>query len=311
MWTLDYRLFDMPKVPRLIFHLAAILPQTRCEMLLIKRIKQVEINNRFMEIFSRNSIPRALRYLILEKIPRNKFFFFFFDADGRRGANARPNKRKRAERGRRRTRVSCLRIFLVIFSVYLYCPLFIQCPSVLHGRVLARPGCRRRCRRLRRCRPASPSLLTPPPIYSKRCLLSKKFKAITNEPRELFTIRTFGSTVYDSIESMNLPIRCMQMLRACRGRGAPPRNSRSDFSCYRRRYVSPEPVAKKRATPPVLSPLRALICIPNYPLANTPSRARDMLLQSNESPRAYRVPVSDKYRLARSLCSPHSSPLGL
>lgn len=26
--------------------------------------------------------------------------------------------------------VSCLRIFLAIFSVYLYCPLFIQCPSV-------------------------------------------------------------------------------------------------------------------------------------------------------------------------------------
>lgn len=66
-----------------------------------------------------------------------------------------------------------------------------------------------------------------------------------------------------------------------------------------RRYVSSETVAKKRATSPVLSPLRALICIPNYPLANTPSRARDMLLQSNESPRAYRVPVPDKYRFAR------------
>lgn len=56
------------------------------------------------------------------------------------------------------------------------------------------------------------------------------------------------------------------------------------FLSVRRRYVSSDRREKEPATPSVLSPLRALICIPNYPLANTSSRVRDMLLQSNESP---------------------------
>jgi len=56
---------------------------------------------------------------------------------------------------------------------------------------------------------------------------------------------------------------------------------------------------KKRATPSVLSPLRALICMPNYPLANTRrlarARARDVLLRSNGSVRAY-IACTVKYR---------------
>lgn len=105
------------------------------------------------------------------------------------------------------TRVSCLRIFLVIFSVYLYCPLFIQCPSCtivcvsvflfsfllfpparsLHApavavivvvvvvvfvaavAVLLLPAARCTHSFVR----ASLSLLTSPPIYSKRCLRSR------------------------------------------------------------------------------------------------------------------------------------------
>lgn len=152
-------------------------------------------------------------------------------ADERDGAGeggqirGQTHKRKRAERGRRcgrkaarrrraqargGTRVSCLRIFLVIFSVYLYCPLFIQCPSVLHDRVC--PSFYFRFSFFLRLGPCvsrlSPSLssssssssspppppsfsslrgemhafvhtcisvppLTPPPIYSKRCLRSR------------------------------------------------------------------------------------------------------------------------------------------
>lgn len=84
-------------------------------------------------------------------------------------------------------RVSCLRIFLVIFSVYLYCPLFIQCPSVLHDRVcpsfyfrfsfFLRLGpcvlcrlCRRRCRRRRRLRRRRPSLRGEVHAFAHTCV---------------------------------------------------------------------------------------------------------------------------------------------
>lgn len=100
------------------------------------------------------------------------------------------------------TRVSCLRIFLVIFSVYLYCPLFIQCPSAYVcpsifsfllfplARSLRVPAVAvvvivvvvvfvaavlllfaTNCTHLFVY--ASLSLLTPPSIYSKRCLRSR------------------------------------------------------------------------------------------------------------------------------------------
>lgn len=153
------------------------------------------------------------------------------------------------------------------------------------------------------------------PRNTARRLLNKESLAC-NQQRRSIIIRANNTKISMGMQMHVYTWRGRRRQRAV-GSGAPKKYSRDQIFppiggvTFHQRGCGGggggEPVAKKRATPPaVLSPLRALICIPNYPLANTPSRARDMLLQSNESPRAHiAYPfVPDKYRLGSARLEP-------